>query len=125
MVVRLVAKVQADNMEPTVLYPVDGVDQERIALLTGIVQLVSAALQRSGPSTLGEFTPNFMKSERGVIGYCSMGSYLIICEGDNEEETGSALKAAYDGRDLSKMDFAQKDMKEVQQRSREMGDLWK
>lgn len=125
MVVRLIAKVKSDDMEPTLLYPIGGVDQERIALLTGIVQLVSAALQRSEPSPLGEFKPNFMKSDRGVIGYCTMGTHLIICEGDKEDETGAALRAAYEGQDLSDIDFGIKESKEVQKRGKEMGDLWR
>ncbi len=123
MVVSLVAKVVLTTMEPTILYPTEGGSEERIAMLTGIVQLVSAALERSGDSD--ERTPHFMKSERGVIGYCKQGPTVIICEGDGESETNDALKAVLSSLNGSDVDISNKLNKIIQKRGKEIGDLWK
>ncbi len=118
MVVSLVAKVHIDTMEPTIIYPVDGGSEERIALLTGIIQLVSAALEMSDTDT-NECAPRFMKSERGVIGYCSKDKYIIICEGDEEDETNKAIRDVVRGETDLKLE------KEVKKRGNEIGDLWR
>ncbi|MGY5881125.1 MAG: hypothetical protein RTV31_12795 [Candidatus Thorarchaeota archaeon] len=123
MVVSLVAKVMLTTMEPTVLYPIDGGDEERIAMLAGIVQLVSAALERSDDSDTR--TLHFMKSERGVIGYCKQGPSVIICEGDSESETNDALKAVLGSLNGSDIDISKKLDKIIQKRGKEIGDLWK
>lgn len=102
-------------MEPTIIYPDDGGSEERIALLTGIIQLVSAALEMSDAVT-NECAPRFMKSESGVIGYCSKDKYIIICEGDEEEETDNALRAVMGESTIEK---------EVKKRGNEIGDLWR
>ncbi len=125
MAVTLVARVQLTTMEPTVLYPIGGADEERIALLTGVIQLVSAALDRSGDSNADACTPRFMKSERGVIGYCKQGPTVVICEGDGEAETNDALKAVLGSLDSSDIDIAKKLDKYVQKRGKEIGDLWR
>jgi len=117
VVVSLIAKVHIDTMEPMIIYPVDGGSEERIALLTGIVQLVSAALEMSDTET-NECAPRFMKSERGVIGYCSIDSYIIICEGDEEDETNKAIRDVVRGETNLKIE------KEVKKRGKEIGDLW-
>ena len=111
-------------MEPTVIYPVDGGSEERIALLTGIVQLVSAALEMS-LETSDECAPRFMKSERGVIGYCTTETHIIICEGDTEKETKDALRAVLSGNNVSNELLASKIEKAVKKRGDEIGDLWR
>jgi hypothetical protein len=125
MAVTLVAKVQLTTMEPTVLYPTDGGDEERIALLTGIIQLVSAALDRSGDSDSEACVPRFMKSDRGVIGYCKQGPTVIICEGDGEAETSDALRAVLGSLNSSVTEIAKKLDKVVHKRGKEIGDLWR
>ena len=72
MVVRMVAKVRLDNMESEVLYPPEEQSFERIAILTGIVQLVSTALKRDDFSATISESPNYMKSEKGVVGYIQL-----------------------------------------------------
>jgi len=123
MVVTLVAKVMLTTMEPTVLYPTDGGDEERIAMLTGVIQLVSTALERSGNSSETSF--HFMKSDRGVIGYCKQGPTVIICEGDSESETNDAMKAVLGSLNSSDSDISSKLNKIIQKRGKEVGDLWK
>ena len=123
MVIRLIAKVQLSTMESTVVYPEDDVNEERIALLTGIVQLVSAALEHSG-DRLTE-VPLFMKSERGVIGYFTKGDVLFLCQGDSESETNHALKAVIKNPELSGVKLAFELEKSVKTRGKEIGDLWR
>lgn len=125
MAVTLVAKVQLTTMEPTVLYPKDGGDEERIALLTGIVQLVSAALDKSGLSETEASESRFMKSERGVIGYCKQGPTVILCEGDTESETDDALKAVLSSLGSSASKISEKLDKMIRKRGKEIGDLWR
>ncbi|MBN2230142.1 MAG: hypothetical protein JW779_11190 [Candidatus Thorarchaeota archaeon] len=123
MAVTLVARVQLTTMEPTVLYPIDGGDEQRIAMLAGIVQIVSTALERTDDAEKANM--HFMKSERGVIGYSKKGSSVIICEGDSESETSDALKAVLDSKNGSSTDISKKIDKIIQQRGKEIGDLWK
>jgi len=125
MVVRLVARVKLSDMSSTVLYPREEVDEERIALLTGIIQLVSAALEKSGSlqSRAGEL--RYMKSDRGVIGYCSAGGDVLICEGDAENETGETLKALVKSPDASVEQLKLRIQKTAKTRAKEIGDLWK
>ncbi|MHA2424920.1 MAG: hypothetical protein ACXAEF_09045 [Candidatus Thorarchaeota archaeon] len=125
MAVTLVARVNLTNMDTTFLYPKDGRNEERIALLTGIVQLVSAALDRSGNSDTAVGAPNYMKSERGVIGYCKQGKGVIIVEGDTEPETADALKAVLGSGDDSDIEIQANIEKSVHKRGKEIGDLWK
>jgi hypothetical protein len=124
MAVSLVAKVQLTTMEPTVLYPTGGGDEERIAMLTGIIQLVSAALDRSG-NEADACSPRFMKSERGVIGYCKQGPSVVICEGDTEQETNDAMNAVLGSLNASAEDIAKKLDKIFHKRGKEIGDLWR
>ncbi len=109
-------------MQAVVLYPPEEVDQERIAMLTGIIQLVSAALKMSDADSSH---PQFMKSENGVIGYCQVEPFLVICEGDSESETEDALKAVMDDIEISKKELSSKIERAVKQRGREIGDLWR
>ena len=57
MAVRLVARVNLETMDSKVICPRDEMREERIALLTGIVQLVSAALSRTGGGGTGVVVP--------------------------------------------------------------------
>jgi hypothetical protein len=123
VVVRLVAKVFIDTMEPTVLYHIDGASEERIALLTGIIQLVSAALEMSDSSS-SDCAPRFMKSERGVIGYCTSESFIVICEGDNEGETKKILKTVVDGKNITDAQLLSNIEKAATKRGNEIGSLW-
>ncbi len=125
MAVTLVARVNLSNMDTTFLYPKDGRNEERIALLTGIIQLVSAALDRAGAIDEENSAPNYLKSERGVIGYCKQGKDVIICEGDSEPETSDALKAALNASGASDMEIQANIEKVVQKRGKEIGDLWR
>ena len=61
MVVRMVVRVELTDMGSKVLYPPEEQSAERIALLTGIVQLVSTALKRDG-GTAPDETPNRVRS---------------------------------------------------------------
>ncbi|MHA1654466.1 MAG: hypothetical protein ACTSYX_05970 [Candidatus Thorarchaeota archaeon] len=124
MAVRLVARVNLETMDSKVIYPRDEMREERIALLTGIVQLVSAALSRTGGSGTGG-RPMFMKSERGVIGYCSVDETLFICEGDGEREVGDALSAVMKEPNASDDALSSRVDSILKRRGREIGDLWK
>ncbi len=124
MVVRLVARVELETMDSKLIYPQDETREERIALLTGITQLVSAALSRTGGSgTKGQTL--FMKSDRGVIGYLPTDDVLYICEGDGEREVGDVLKTIWSQRTASDEKLASEVDKALQRRGRELGDLWR
>lgn len=125
MVIRLVARINTVDMKPMVLYPLGAVDEERIALLMGIIQLVTAALQTHNLSKLDESIPHFMKSSHGVIGYCTVDADLFICEGDEENATGEALKAATSSSTESIFEIARRIEKTTRKRAREIGNLWK
>ncbi|MHA1247028.1 MAG: hypothetical protein ACTSPE_06850 [Candidatus Thorarchaeota archaeon] len=124
MAVRLVARVDLETMDSKVIYPRDEMREERIALLAGIVQLVSAALSRTGGQGTGG-RPMFMKSERGVIGYCSVRHTLFICEGDGEREVEDALRALMKEPDASDDALSSRVDSVLKRRGREIGDLWK
>jgi hypothetical protein len=125
MVVRLVAKVKLSDLSSTVLYPRAQVEEERIALLTGIIQLVSAALERSGTPDKSIKVPRFMKSDKGVIGYCGMDGQVIICEGDTEHETDDALKAALASPNATPEQLKSRIERAAQTRGKEIGNLWR
>ncbi|MCF2137632.1 MAG: hypothetical protein K9W43_10420 [Candidatus Thorarchaeota archaeon] len=124
MVVRLVARVELESMDSKLIYPRDEAREERIALLTGILQLVSAALSRTGgSSTQGQ--PMFMKSDKGVIGYLTTDEILFICEGDGEREVGDALKTILKEPTASDEVLSSEVEKALKRRGREIGDLWR
>jgi len=124
MVVRMVVRVELDNMGATVLYPPEQQSAERVALLTGIVQLVSTALQRSDSAPLMSNTPNYMKSDKGVVGYIQRTEFLYICEADNEKEAGSVLSLIIDNIDASEKWLIQLISKALRKRGREISSLW-
>lgn len=123
MVLRLMARVDLDQMDFEVVHPATDPDEERIAKLTGIIQLVSHALERNNSSNPS--APMFMKSEGGVVGYCQIDDYVIICEGDTERETEDALKAVMSSDSVSVNDIEDSIERVVQKRGKEIGDLWR
>ncbi|MBD3408346.1 MAG: hypothetical protein GF411_19640 [Candidatus Lokiarchaeota archaeon] len=124
MVIRLVAKVKLDDMSSQVLYPIDEQKDERVALLMGIVQLVSAALERDDPASLSEGKHHFMKSDRGVVGYVTLGDYVYIAEADNENEVADSLTSITNKPEASKEEIAKRIQKVADKRGREISDLW-
>ncbi|MBD3408349.1 MAG: hypothetical protein GF411_19655 [Candidatus Lokiarchaeota archaeon] len=124
MVIRLVVKVALDDMSSTVLYPVGEEKAERIALLTGIVQLVSAALERDDIQEIPSDQPHFMKSDRGVISYSQVGGTLFICEADNENEAGECVRSVAKEPDASTEELTTRIEKVASKRGREISDLW-
>ncbi|MFW9845689.1 MAG: hypothetical protein ACFFD6_02990 [Candidatus Thorarchaeota archaeon] len=125
MVVRLVAKVNTPDMSTLVLYPVDERRDERLALLTGIIQLVTAALSRDGSGKAPERELFYMKSSTGVVGYFVDGDCIYICEGDGEGETGDALKGVLSEINSSESDISSKIEDITEKPGKEIGDLWK
>ena len=123
MVVRMVVRVELENMSSKVLYPPEEQSVERIALLTGIVQLVSTALKRDGGSTHTE-TPNYMKSDKGVVGYIQRTDFLYICEADNEKEAGSVLSIVVENVNATEEYLINVITKALRKRGREISSLW-
>ena len=124
MVVRMVVKVKLDNMESEVLYPSEVQSVERMALLTGIVQLVSTALQRDGFSATISESPNYMKSEKGVVGYIQLAEYLYISEADSEKESGSILSLILKNRNASETWLVELISRALRKRGEEISSLW-
>lgn len=124
MVVRMVVKVRLDNMESEVLYPPEEQSVERIAILTGIVQLVSTALKRDDFSTTISESPNYMKSEKGVVGYIQLDGYLYISEADNEKESDSILSLILNNRNANEFWLVQLISRALRKRGEEISSLW-
>ena len=123
MVVRMVVQVELDNMESRVLYPPEEQSAERVALLTGIVQLVSTALQREDSATELD-SPNYMKSDKGVVGYVQRMGLLFICEADNEKESGSVLSLILENINSAEEWLTHLITKALRKRGREISSLW-
>lgn len=123
MVLRLAARVELDDMDFDVIYPDTEPDEEKIAKLTGIVQLVSHALESSESSN--PCAPMFMKSEHGVIGYCQVDGYVMICEGDTERETEDALRALLNSPTANAVELEENLERVVNKTGKEIGDLWR
>ena len=123
MVVRMVVRVELNDMGSKVLYPPEEQSAERIALLTGIVQLVSTALKRDG-GTAPDETPNYMKSDKGVVGYIQRTDNLYICEADNEKEAGSVLSIVVDNVNATEEYLISVIAKALRKRGREISSLW-
>ncbi len=124
MVVRMVARVMLDNMESKVLYPPEEQSSERVALLTGIVQLVSTALKRDGPTPVESNTPSYMKSGKGVVGYVQRAKHLFICEADSEKEANPVLSLIMENENASEDWLTQIVTKALRRRGREISSLW-
>jgi hypothetical protein len=124
MVIRLVARVRLDDMMSKVLYPTGEENEERVALLTGIVQLVSVALERTEASKIEIGNPSFMKSDRGVVGYATSNGFLFICESDEEKEAGRVFKAVQKALHLGDDEITARIEKVVNKRGREISGLW-
>ncbi len=124
MVVRMVVRVILDNMESKVLYPIEEQSSERVALLTGIAQLVSTALQRDGLTPLESDTPSYMKSGKGVVGYIQRTKHLFICEADNEKEADPILSLIMENENTSEAWLTQIITKALRKRGGEISSLW-
>ncbi|MFW9975257.1 MAG: hypothetical protein ACFFDQ_08340 [Candidatus Thorarchaeota archaeon] len=124
MVVRMVARVMLDNMESKVLYPPEEQSSERVALLTGIVQLVSTALKRDGLTPVESNTPSYMKSGKGVVGYVQRTKHLFICEADSEKEADPVLSLIMENENASEDWLTQIVTKALRRRGREISSLW-
>ncbi len=124
MVVRMVVRVVLDNMESSVLYPPAEQSAERVALLTGITQLVSTALQSEDVNTSDSGTANYMKSDKGVVGYIQLNGLLYICAADTEKESGSVLSLILDNKNATQEWMKQVITKALRRRGREISSLW-
>jgi len=120
----MVVRVVLDDMESSVLYPLAEQSAERVALLTGIVQLVSTALQSKDVDTSDSGTANYMKSDKGVVGYIQLGGLLYICEADNEKESGTVLSLILENKNASQEWMKQVITKALRKRGREISSLW-
>jgi hypothetical protein len=120
----MVARVTLDTMASKVLYPPEEQSSERVALLAGIVQLITTALERSGEGDSDEVRPNFMKSDRGTVGYVQWNDLLYICEADSEKESGSILEIVVDCTDDSEEILIEKITKTLRKKGREISSLW-
>jgi hypothetical protein len=123
MVVKLVVRLDLNDMSSIVLYPRDEEKEERVALLSGIVQLVSAALDRSEES-YATGTPNFMKSDKGVVGYVAKDDSVLICDGDSEGETGDLLKSIIKSSYSNDDELVQYIERLLRKRGKEISSLW-
>jgi hypothetical protein len=119
----MVVRVELEDMNSKVLYPPEEQSAERIALLTGIVQLVGTALKRDGGS-VPEETPNYMKSDKGVVGYIQRTDFLYICEADNEKEAGSVLSLVVENVNATEEYLITVITKALRKRGREISSLW-
>ena len=123
MVVRMVVRVELTDMSSKVLYPPEEQSVERIALLTGITQLVDTALKRDGGTSPDE-TPNYMKSDKGVVGYIQLTDNHYICEADTEKEAGSVLQIVVDNVNATEDYLISVISKALRKRGREISSLW-
>lgn len=124
MVIRMVVRVELDTMGAKVLYPPEEQSAERVALLTGIVQLVSTALKHEDSSSSESETANYMKSDRGVVGYIHRIGFLYICEADNEKEAGSVLSLIQENANATEDFLVHEITKALRKRGREISSLW-
>ncbi|MFX1369702.1 MAG: hypothetical protein ACFFAY_13990 [Promethearchaeota archaeon] len=123
--IRLVARVFTPDMSFDVLYPLDERKDERIAILTGIVQLITAALNKGNPVNTGHHQLFYLKSATGVIGYFLEEDYLYLCEGDSEGETEDALKGILNELGNRGADLKEKVKDLIERPGKEVSDLWK
>ena len=113
------------DMSSKVLFPRDDTTEERAALLTGIVQLVSVALKREQDTDAALGRPHFMKSDKGVIGYAqTTDGFLYICESDNESESGDVLRAVVDAVHATEEEIVKRIQKVMRRRGGEIAGLW-
>jgi len=123
--IRLVAKVYTPDMSFEVIYPLDERKDERIAILTGIVQLITAALSQGGSGNPAQHQLFYLKSATGVIGYFLDDDFLYLCEGDSEGETEDALKGIQNELKNRSADLKEKVKDLVERPGKEISDLWK
>jgi len=123
MVVRMIAKVNLDTMSSTPLYPPENQSEERVALLTGIVQLVQTALQSSGEHS-AERVVNYMKSDKGVVGYMQVSGELYICDAENEKEAANVMTTIRENPSSDTGEITKLLEKQLRKRGREISSLW-
>jgi hypothetical protein len=123
--IRLVARVFTPDMSFDVLYPLDERKDERIAILTGIVQLITAALNKGNPGNSGQHQLFYLKSSTGVIGYFLDEDYLYLCEGDSDGETEDALKGILGELSNRGSELKDKVKDLIERPGKEVSDLWK
>jgi hypothetical protein len=111
-------------MASRVLFPPEEQSAERVALLTGIVQLVSTALERNDSKSSTSDAPNYMKSDRGVVGYVQQTDHLFICEADSEKEAGLVLSLINENQNAADEWLMQVIAKALRKRGREISSLW-
>ncbi|MDF1540459.1 MAG: hypothetical protein P1Q69_16305 [Candidatus Thorarchaeota archaeon] len=124
MVVRMIARVTMDTMASKVLYPPEEQSSERVALLAGIVQLITTALERAGDDAISEARAQYMKFDRGTIGYVNVKDKLYICEADNEKEAGNILEIIVDCIEETEDILVDKITKTLRKKGREISSLW-
>ena len=127
MVVRMVARVTLDTMASQVLYPPEEQGSERVALLAGVVQLITSALERGGggtPEAIEQVRKQYMKSDRGTVGYVQFKDKLYIVEADNEKEAGVILDLIIDCIDETEENLIGKLTKILRKKGREISSLW-
>ncbi|MFW9921619.1 MAG: hypothetical protein ACFFED_18605 [Candidatus Thorarchaeota archaeon] len=123
MVVRMVARVELDTMASKPLYPPEVTSEQRVALLTGIVQLVQTALQSDGVDS-AQGVSHYMKSDKGVVGYMQCNDNLFICEADNEKEAGVVLDIILERSREKDENIVKLLEKALRKRGRELSSLW-
>ncbi|MGY5851995.1 MAG: hypothetical protein RTU92_00340 [Candidatus Thorarchaeota archaeon] len=124
MVVRMVVRVFMDNMASKVLYPPEEQSAERIALLTGIVQLVQSALKRDESTVLTPGVPFYMKSDKGTVGYMQREEKLYICEAESESEAGNILTLIRENLNCNEEELIALVSKALRKRGKEISSLW-
>ncbi|MFW9795169.1 MAG: hypothetical protein ACFFEE_12745, partial [Candidatus Thorarchaeota archaeon] len=67
---------------------------------------------------------NYMKSDKGVVGYIQRTENLYICEADNEKEAGSVLSLITDNANASEEWLSTIVAKSLRKRGREISSLW-
>ncbi|MHA1906949.1 MAG: hypothetical protein ACW98Y_06620 [Candidatus Thorarchaeota archaeon] len=127
MVVRMVARVTLDTMASKVLYPPEEQSSERVALLAGVVQLITTALERASdhtPDAIDQVRAQYMKSDKGTMGYLQFKDTLYICEADNEKEAGTILEIIIDCIEETEENLIDKITKTLRKKGREISSLW-
>ncbi len=123
MVVQLVVRVNLDTMQSKVLHPVGEQNEERVALLVGIAQLVKTALKKETKEQ-SDGEPHYMKSDVGTVGYVELDGMLYICEADSEGESSDVLKSVLKSAKKGENNLETAIKKSLSKRGREISSLW-
>ncbi|MEM2142442.1 MAG: hypothetical protein QXS20_01375 [Candidatus Thorarchaeota archaeon] len=122
MTVRFVARVELDAMKAHELYPREVDNEERVALLAGVVQLIQAALAQMGENA--ENRVHFMKSGTGVIGYAQTRNTVFFSEADDEREARDILNLVLDMRNAEESEIIKAIEESLNRPGSEIGSLW-